>query len=82
MGLGDAKLLAMIAAWLGPANTVLAFFLAIVGGAVYGLLWLGARKGRGGASARLPLGSFLCAAAIYAAFEGKSAIGWYLSLFR
>ena len=82
MGLGDAKLLAMIAAWLGPKNALLAFFLAVVGGAVYGLLWLAAKRGRGGATARLPLGSFLCAAAIYAAFQGRATIGWYLSLFR
>ncbi len=30
MGLGDAKLFAMIAAWLGPANALLVFFLAVV----------------------------------------------------
>lgn len=82
IGLGDAKLLAMIAAWLGPANAVLVFFLASIGGAIYGLLWLAAKKGRGGASAKLPLGSFLCAAAIYAAFEGRATVGRYLSLFR
>ena len=82
MGLGDAKLLAMIAAWLGPANAMLTFFLAVVSGAVYGLLWLAAKKGKGGASAPLPLGSFLCAAAIYAAFEGRGTVAWYLSLFR
>ena len=82
MGLGDAKLLAMIAAWLGPENTLLAFFLAVVGGALYGLLWLAAKRGRGAITARLPLGSFLCAAAIYAAFQGRATIGWYLSLFR
>ena len=82
MGLGDAKLLAMIAAWLGPANAMLTFFLAVVSGAVYGLLWLAAKKGKGGASAPLPLGSFLCAAAIYTAFEGRGTVAWYLSLFR
>jgi leader peptidase (prepilin peptidase) / N-methyltransferase len=54
----------------------------VVGGAVYGLLWLLANKGRGGGSARLPLGSFLCAAAIYAAFQGQATVGWYLHLFR
>ncbi len=82
MGLGDAKLLAMIAAWLGPANAALTFFLAVVGGAAYGILWLAAKKGRGGTSARLPLGSFLIAAAIYAAFGGRATVSWYLSLFR
>jgi leader peptidase (prepilin peptidase) / N-methyltransferase len=82
MGLGDVKLLAMIAAWLGPANAALTFFLAVVGAAVYGVFWLALRKGKGGAMARVPLGSFLCAAAIYAAFEGQATVDWYLGLFR
>jgi leader peptidase (prepilin peptidase) / N-methyltransferase len=86
MGVGDAKLLAMIAAWLGPANALLAFFLAVVGGAVYGVFLLMFRdpgpKIRTWGTHRLPLGSFLCAAAIYATFEGRETVGWYLSLFR
>jgi leader peptidase (prepilin peptidase)/N-methyltransferase len=82
MGLGDAKLFAMIAAWLGPANAVLALFLAVVSAAVYGIAWVSLRKSAGGASARVPLGSFLCAAAIYAAFEGQATVDWYLGLFR
>jgi leader peptidase (prepilin peptidase)/N-methyltransferase len=82
MGLGDAKLFAMIAAWLGPADAALAFFLAVVSAAVYGIAWVSLRKGAGGALARVPLGSFLCAAAIYAAFEGKATVDWYLGLFK
>jgi leader peptidase (prepilin peptidase) / N-methyltransferase len=82
MGLGDAKLFAMIAAWLGPANAVLALFLAVVAGAVYGIAWVSLRKGVRGSMARVPLGSFLCAAAIYAAFEGQATVDWYLGLFR
>jgi len=82
MGMGDAKLFAMIAAWLGPKNAVLAFFLGVVGGTVFGVFWLGLRKGEDKASARVPLGSFLCAAAIFAAFEGQAVVEWYLGLFR
>jgi leader peptidase (prepilin peptidase) / N-methyltransferase len=82
MGLGDAKLLAMIAAWLGPANAALAVFLAVVAGAIYGIFWVTLHKGARGASARIPLGSFLCAAAIYAVFEGRATVEWYLGLFR
>jgi leader peptidase (prepilin peptidase)/N-methyltransferase len=82
MGLGDAKLFAMITAWVGPANAVLVFFLAVVGAALYGVLWLGLHKGEGKAHARVPLGSFLCAAAIYAVFEGQAAVDWYLGFFR
>ncbi len=38
MGLGDVKLLAMLAAWLGPRQTGLVVFLAVVAGALYGLV--------------------------------------------
>lgn len=82
MGMGDAKLLAMIAAWAGPANALLVFFLAVVGAAIYGVFWMAMNKGEGRAQARMPLGSFLCAAAIYAVFEGQATVDWYLGLFR
>jgi len=92
MGMGDAKLLAMIAAWLGPVNALLAFFLAVVSGAVYGVILLvlntrpkirTLRQVQGGLwGTRLPLGSFLCAGALYAAFEGGATVRWYLDLFR
>ena len=79
MGLGDAKLFAMFAAWLGPANSLLIFFLAVIAGAAYGVLIM---RGRRGGSARLPLGSFLCLAAIYAIFAGPQTIAWYLRFYR
>ena len=82
MGLGDAKLLAMIAAWLGPVNAALALFLAVVAGAVYGIFWVSLHKRARGSAARIPLGSFLCGAAIYAVFEGRATVEWYLGLFR
>jgi leader peptidase (prepilin peptidase)/N-methyltransferase len=37
MGLGDVKLLAMLAAWLGLRQTGVVLFLAVVAGAIYGL---------------------------------------------
>src|SRR3984957_12397114 len=37
MGMGDVKLLAMLAAWLGLQQIGLVFFLAVIVGAVYGL---------------------------------------------
>ncbi len=79
MGLGDAKLFAMLAAWLGPANALLIFFLAVIAGAIYGVLSL--RRQRSG-TARIPLGSFLCLAAIYAVFAGPPTIAWYLRFYR
>lgn len=53
-----------------------------MGAALYGVLWMGLRRGEGGTQARIPLGSFLCAATIYAVFEGQATVGWYLGFFR
>jgi leader peptidase (prepilin peptidase) / N-methyltransferase len=85
LGLGDAKLLAMIAAWLGIRRTFLAFFLAVVAAAFAGivvLLWRRRQMNlRSWLGARLPLGTFLAVAAIYSLFLGWSSIRWYIGLF-
>lgn len=85
MGLGDAKLLAMIAAWLGPEKTLLVFFLAIVGGAIFGLGFLAKIPQRDEHGVwlerKLPFGAFLALAAVYALFLGGSTIRWYIGLF-
>jgi leader peptidase (prepilin peptidase) / N-methyltransferase len=80
IGLGDAKLFAMIAAWLGPRNAVLAFFLAVVFAAIYGILRI-ARDRQWQPTVRLPLGAFLAAAALYTVFAGTQTIAWYLHFF-
>jgi leader peptidase (prepilin peptidase)/N-methyltransferase len=80
MGMGDAKLFAMLGAWLGPAEAVLILFLAVVAGALYGLVSVRA-GGKTPETARVPLGAFLCAAALYAVFLGPRTIGWYLHFF-
>jgi leader peptidase (prepilin peptidase)/N-methyltransferase len=160
MGLGDAKLFALIAAWLGPWQSLLVLFLGVVTAAVFSLLWVwlgnsqqklprsrdpqmplaekqdigiaeeqdishknepgghishgkepgrhingGKEPGRRGlqpsqnpgiragalapeveahgpGSQQIPLGSFLCAAAIYAIFRGEQTLKWYLQFFR
>jgi leader peptidase (prepilin peptidase)/N-methyltransferase len=82
MGLGDAKLLAMIAAWQGALPALLALFLGVLAAAAFGLVWMGLRKGSGMRSLRLPFGSFLCAAAIYVIFQGEPILKWYLQFFR
>ncbi len=81
MGLGDAKLLAMIAAWLGPALTALTFVLGTFAAAVFGLALAARSQGRPG-HARLAFGSFLCAAALYALFAGQPIVTWYMSFFK
>jgi leader peptidase (prepilin peptidase) / N-methyltransferase len=82
MGWGDVKLLAMIATWLGPALTLLTLFLGVVAAAFVGVVWIGVRGRRGAMTMRLPFGSFLCAAAIYAIFAGAPIIEWYMKFFR
>lgn len=81
MGLGDAKLLAMIAAWLGPALTGLTFVLGTFAAAVFGLALVARSRKRAGQT-HLSFGSFLCAAALYALFAGQPIVNWYAGFFR
>jgi leader peptidase (prepilin peptidase)/N-methyltransferase len=81
MGLGDVKLAAAIAAWLGIRQFLLVFFLAVVSGAMFGLVVFSLRRKQQEEPMRVPLGSFLCLAAIYAEFQGYDVLNWYLSLF-
>lgn len=82
MGLGDAKLLALIAVWLGPWLSLLVLFLGIVAAAIFGLLLAMRDRQKKMHSLAIPFGSFLCAAAIYAVFYGNETITWYLQFFR
>ena len=81
MGLGDAKLMAMIAAWLGPSQGILVLFLGVVAAAIYGLA-LSAKRRKMEGSVALPFGAFLCVAGIYALFVGQRIIYWYLGFFH
>ncbi|MGI8773044.1 MAG: prepilin peptidase [Acidobacteriaceae bacterium] len=81
LGLGDVKLAAAIAAWLGIRQFLLVFFLAVVVGALVGIAFIRPRHKQQEEPARVPLGSFLCLAAIYTAFLGRVTLGWYLRLF-
>lgn len=78
MGLGDAKLLGMIAAFLGFGNAFLTFFLGMVACAVYAVILLS--RGRATAATRLPLGSFLCGAGLVNALLGEAVLTWYRGL--
>ena len=80
LGLGDVKLLAMIAAFFGLAVTLFAFFIGVLAAALFAVLLLLRRRARG--SDRIPFGSFLAAGAIAAIFIGRPAIAWYLSMFH
>jgi len=78
LGIGDAKLLGMIAAFLGFWPAMLALFLGVVMGSVYALTQLA--RGKATAATRLPLGSFLSIGGLVAALVGPPLIAWYSSL--
>ncbi|MGH9588255.1 MAG: prepilin peptidase [Acidobacteriaceae bacterium] len=79
MGIGDTKLIAMIAAWLGPWPSVLVLVFGTIAAALYGL-YISAIRRR--LDIPIPFGSFLCAAALYAIFYGQQTIYWYLGFFH
>jgi leader peptidase (prepilin peptidase) / N-methyltransferase len=84
MGLGDVKLAAGIAAWLGARQMLVVFFVAVVSGALVTLtlLALTRNKARSGTGPRaVPFGTFLALAAIYGLFFGWSTLFWYMHFF-
>jgi leader peptidase (prepilin peptidase) / N-methyltransferase len=80
MGLGDVKLLAMIAAFLGFWPALFALFAGVLAAFVYAVTLL--LRGRAGAATRLPFGSFLAAGALFAALFGRPLIDGYMALFQ
>lgn len=80
IGMGDVKLVAMMAAFAGQAQTLLACFAGVMGAAGFALYLMARRKAN--AFDRLPFGSFLAAAGIFAIFAGKPVLAWYLGLFH
>jgi leader peptidase (prepilin peptidase)/N-methyltransferase len=80
MGLGDVKLLAMIAAFLGFGETLLALFAGVVAASIYGILLMARRRASG--ASKLPLGSFLAAGGLLSALLGSQIIAWYAGLLR
>lgn len=84
MGLGDVKLAAAMAAWLGARQMVLVLFLAAVMGALLGGVMAARRRGQPGvrlSQHAVPFGTFLCIAGIYCVFFGRITLQWYLDLF-
>jgi leader peptidase (prepilin peptidase) / N-methyltransferase len=82
IGIGDAKLMAMLAAWLGLPGALLAFALGVVLGAVVALVLLAVpsarRESQIWALAKLPLGTFLCIGGIVSALWGSEILNAYL----
>jgi leader peptidase (prepilin peptidase)/N-methyltransferase len=85
LGLGDVKLAAAIAAWLGARQMCVVFFLAVVTGALTALLLLalrGHKRDKSAGPLAVPFGTFLALAGIYCAFWGESTLKWYLNFFH
>jgi leader peptidase (prepilin peptidase)/N-methyltransferase len=82
IGLGDAKLMAMLAAWLGLQGALLAFGLGAVMGSLLALVLLAvfsARKStEGWATTKLPFGTFLCIGGMISSLWGEPIIAAYL----
>ncbi|MCU1321348.1 MAG: Prepilin peptidase [Acidobacteriaceae bacterium] len=80
LGLGDVKLIAMIAAFLGFWPAILALFLGVLSATVYALFLLARRNAD--RLTRLPLGSFIAAGGLIAAIFGDRLINIYATLLR
>ena len=81
IGLGDAKLMAMLAAWLGLDGAMLAFSIGCILGALTALALLALPASRRNAPdwalRKLPFGTFLCLGAIVSVFWGRLLISAY-----
>ncbi|QSJ20660.1 prepilin peptidase [Nostoc sp. UHCC 0702] len=79
MGAGDAKLAAMMGAWLGWKYLLLAEFIACAVGALVGIATIilsGRKKGR-----KIPFGPFLALGSLITVFGGEAILSAYLRLF-
>lgn len=80
MGLGDAKMLAMIAALLGFWPAMLSLFFGVLAASIYAVFLVA--RGRAGAGSKLPFGSFLAVGGLLAAQVGDRIIDAYARLLR
>ncbi len=82
IGLGDVKLMALLAAWLGLAGTMLALSVGVLLGAVAALSLLAApamrREPGKWMQSKLPLGTFLCIGGVVSALWGDRLLAAYL----
>jgi leader peptidase (prepilin peptidase)/N-methyltransferase len=78
MGLGDAKLLAMVGAFLGWTGVAVSFVIACALGAAAGLALLATQ--RAGRKTRLPFGVFLAIGGVVGLYAGTMLVDRYLAL--
>jgi leader peptidase (prepilin peptidase)/N-methyltransferase len=81
IGLGDAKLMLLLAVWLGLPQALLAFGLGVVLGALVAIVMLAVPSARRGserwALSKLPLGTFLCIGGIVSGLWGGHILAAY-----
>ena len=80
MGLGDVKMLAMIAAFLGFWPAILALFVGVLAAAIYAVALM--IRGRAGAATRIAFGSFLAVGGLFSAVFGQQVINAYSLLLQ
>lgn len=85
LGMGDIKLMALLAAWLGLPRTALTFTMAAFFGAVYGVAILvrpASKKKASPGTLAIPFGTFLSLGGLYGVFLGDRTMRWYAQFFR
>ncbi|HEX7159530.1 MAG TPA: prepilin peptidase [Edaphobacter sp.] len=80
MGLGDVKLIAMIAAFLGFWPAILSLFVGVLAASIYGVFLM--LIGKANLSSKLAFGSFLAGGGLFAAQFGDRIIEAYSVLMR
>ncbi len=78
VGMGDVKLLAMMAAFMGLPLSLFAYVVGVLAAALFAIVLVAQHKARG--YDRIPFGSFLAAAGIFAIFAGRPLLAWYVAL--
>ena len=79
LGLGDVKLIAVVGAFLGLRNALLALVIGSVVGSILGYGYIKATH-KDAATYPLPFGAFLGFAALAACVAGQRILGWYAGL--
>lgn len=80
MGLGDVKLIAMIAAFLGFWPAILSLFFGVLLASAYAVVLL--LRGKANATTRLAFGSFLAVGGLVAALYGSRLVDLYAALLQ
>lgn len=78
-GGGDIKLMAACGVFLGWKKSLIAVYLAVIGGGIYGIFLLAAGKKKRHES--IALGPFLCLGMVIALFWGEILMSWYEDLY-